>query len=93
MYEGNIIKKLWHSCFFWYKRESSFKNCKNCKAFITMESTNGIIRRECAFTFNGLVVLPNCPCQECMINIVCHERCDDLQHAIDKLMKKLREYE
>ena len=67
------------------------KNCKNCTSLITMkitEENEKILRRECALTFHGFAVLPNCPCQKCMIKIVCHERCDELQHAVNKFMNR-----
>jgi hypothetical protein len=50
------------------------KNCKGCEFLM-------IIPIECLLTRIGIESIPDCPCQTCLIKIVCKDPCDDLIKA------------
>ena len=45
------------------------KNCRGC-GFLMYN------KLECLLTKSGIVEIPNCPCQECLIMIVCGNVCE-----------------
>jgi len=51
--------------------------CKGCKGLVPL--INGGNTMQCMFsrTHPNNLMIPNCPCQSCLIKAVCNEFCDD----------------
>ena len=49
-------------------------NCRGCLRLTTDKV-------ECRYTKFGVEYLPNCPCQTCLIKLVCGNTCDDFAEA------------
>ena len=52
----------------------------NCRGCVNL-SGNGV---ECFYTKVGIPAFSNCPCQICLIKLLCHTLCDDFFRMIDK---------
>lgn len=50
------------------------ENCRGCTSLMTNKS-------ECLYTKIDVEALPDCPCQSCLVKIVCQGVCDDFMKA------------
>jgi hypothetical protein len=54
---------------------------KNCIGCLSLTRVPHYHKAECKYTNGGVTSIPNCPCKECLIKIICQTSCENFLHT------------